>query len=76
MDLNSKTKYKRIKDMTWGQRPGSQLSAEGNAVSDFSTPGGRKLGDILDFRMFVLEAEVGDQGLDRVIWTSHSSAAA
>lgn len=74
----------RIKDMTQGQRPKSQLSAEGNTFGsqgqqDFSILDGgwgRKLGNVLDCMKFVLEAGVGDQGLDRVIWICHSRAAA
>lgn len=65
--------------MTQGQRPRSQLSVEGNTAESrdqhgFSMLGGRKLGDALDCMKFVLEAGVGDEGLDRVI--SHVSAAA
>lgn len=62
-----------------GTEARSQLSAEGNTDESrdqhgFSMLGGRKPGDILDCMKSVLEAGVGDEGLDRVI--SHVSAAA
>lgn len=69
---NSKTKCNRMKDMTQGQRPTSQLSAEGNTAKSqsqqaLSPLGSGKLGNVLDCVTFVLKAGVGDQGLDRVI---------
>lgn len=67
--------------MTQKQRPGSQLSAEGNTAESqgqhgFSMLWGMKLGNVLDCMKSVPEAGVGDQKLERVIWISHSSAAA
>lgn len=69
MEANSKTKCNRIQDMAWGQRPRSQLSAEGNTAEfqsqqDLSLLGSGKPGDVLDCVQFVVKAGVGDQGLE------------
>lgn len=68
MEANSKTKCNRIQNMTQGQRPRSQLSAEGNTAEfqsqqDLSLLGSGKPGDVLDCMKPVVKAGGGTRVL-------------